>query len=288
MTSVEFQAWLSRVNRPPLVMGVLNVTPDSFSDGGCYAEPEAAAAHARDMAAAGADIIDIGGESTRPGATRVDADEQIRRVIPALRRIGRDFPIVISVDTTRAAVAAAALKAGAGIINDISAGREDPEMFALAARKGVPIILMHMLGQPATMQERPQYGDVVAEVKKFLAGRLAAAVAAGIDEKQVLLDPGIGFGKTTRHNLLLLKGLGELKNLGQPLVLGVSRKRFIGQIVGSSDTQSRLLGSAAAVAWSLANGADVERVHDVGQMRRVVGAISAMRNPDSANFSADS
>jgi dihydropteroate synthase len=265
-------------------MGVLNVTPDSFSDGGRFADPAAAVAHAHQMAAAGADLIDLGGESTRPGSMRIDAAEQIRRVLPVLRQLRDALPAVISIDTTRAEVAQAALDAGAHLVNDISAGRDDPAMLRLVASRGVPVVLMHMQGEPATMQIDPKYRDVVGEVRDFLAQRLAAAAAAGISKTNVLLDPGIGFGKTAEHNLTLLHHLGELAVLGRPLVLGVSRKRFIGRIAGEDDPAGRVFGTAAAVGWCVANGAGIVRVHDVGPMVRVVRIIKAILDPRSANF----
>jgi dihydropteroate synthase len=277
MTPADFDRWLVNPSRPPLVMGVLNVTPDSFSDGGKFASPQAAADYAMEMALAGAEIIDIGGESTRPGAIPVDDDEQIRRVIPVLNGLSRDRPpVVFSIDTTRAAVARAALDAGADIVNDISAGRDDSDMFSLVARRRVPIILMHMLGEPATMQHAPAYDDVTAEVSGFLNERVIAAGIHGIEVERILLDPGIGFGKTVEHNLTLLKRLMELTVLGRPLVVGTSRKSFIARITGESEASNRLFGTAASVAWSVANGAGVVRVHDVEPMAMVVKMIRAI------------
>jgi len=259
-------------------MGILNVTPNSFSDGGLYLQTQAAVTHAQELAAAGADLIDIGGESTHPGAERVNADEQIHRIIPVLEQLRGKLQTAISVDTTLATVAAAALDAGAHIINDISAGREDPKMLALAAARGRPIVLMHMQGDPATMQQAPAYRDVVGEVKEFLLQRLAAAQAAGIAFNRILLDPGIGFGKTTQHNLVLLRGLGELARLGRPLLVGTSRKRFIGLLAGHDDAQSRLWGTAASVAWCVMNGAAIVRVHDVQAMLCVTRVAWAIAN----------
>jgi dihydropteroate synthase len=264
-------------------MGVLNVTPDSFSDGGRYADPAVAAAHASQMAAAGADLIDIGGESTRPGAPRIDAAEQIRRILPVLQLLRDKLLALISVDTTRSAVAQAALDHGAHLINDISAGRDDPQMFALASTRNAPIVLMHMQGDPATMQRAPSYQDVVGEVRDFLRDRLAAAVAAGIEPWRVLLDPGIGFGKTAGHNLTLLHRLRELTLLDHPLVLGTSRKSFIGRIAGEDESSGRLFGTAATVAWCVANGAAVLRVHDVAPMSRVVRVIRAIVSESEEN-----
>ena len=259
-------------------MGVLNVTPDSFSDGGRYFAEGAAIGRAEAMAAEGADIIDIGGESTRPGAERVDPAEQWRRIYPVLegiRRIRHRLPVVLSVDTTSAAVAEAALYTDADIINDISGGRDDPEIFSVVERFEVPVILMHMQGTPATMQVDPTYSDVTAEVAQFLRGRLGGAAAAGVDPGNVLLDPGIGFGKTVEHNLELLRRTRDLAALGRPLVVGTSRKGFIGKVLGSPDADRRF-GTAATVAWAVANGAAVVRVHDVEAMAQVVRMTRAI------------
>lgn len=277
MTDNQFLAWLADPQRRPLVMGILNVTPDSFSDAGAYASPDKAVAAARAMADEGADLIDIGGESTRPGAQRIFADEQIRRVLPVIQKLAGRIGTTLSIDTTRAQVALAALEAGATLINDISGGAEDPEMLPLAARRQAPIVLMHMQGQPATMQVNPQYGDVVREVKEHLASRLAAAQQAGVRPERVLLDPGIGFGKTADHNLTLLRELRQLTELGRPLLLGTSRKGFIGRITGESDAAERIMGTAATVAWCVANGAAIVRAHDVAAMAKVVRVMEAIR-----------
>jgi dihydropteroate synthase len=277
VTPNQFTSWLQDVDRRTLVMGVLNVTPDSFSDGGKYFSPDAAIARAEQLITEGADLLDIGGESTRPGSDPVDDDEQIRRVVPVLTEVARRHPIVISIDTTRAAVARAALDAGAHVVNDISAGRDDSDqMFSLVAHRQVPIVLMHMQGRPKTMQQSPHYEDVTAEVSGFLNDRLITAGIHGVEPTNILLDPGIGFGKTTQHNLELLRRLMELTVLGRPIVIGTSRKRFIGQLTGDEDAQERLLGTAASVAWCVANGAAVVRVHDVAAMRRVVRMIEAI------------
>jgi dihydropteroate synthase len=275
----EFSDWLSDPNRKPLVMGVLNVTPDSFSDGGRFATTDAAVAQAEAMVAAGADVIDVGGESTRPGALPVAANEQIKRVVPVIGRIA-NLPVTISIDTMRAAVAEAALEAGAAIVNDISAGRDDAEMLPLVARRRVPVVLMHMQGTPQTMQDAPSYRDVVAETSGFLRERVAAAQAVGIELSKILLDPGIGFGKKMPHNLELLRRQVELKRLGRPLVIGTSRKKFIGTITGEAEPSGRVMGTAASVAFSVANGADVVRVHDVAEMARVVRMIRAIQVGD--------
>ncbi len=259
-------------------MGVLNVTPDSFSDGGRFATLDAAVGRARQIAAVGGSLIDIGGESTRPGSAPVPAEEQIRRVVPVIRAIRSELPITISIDTTRSAVAAAAMDAGANLVNDISGGRDDPEMLPLVARRGTPVILMHMQGTPATMQVSPAYQDVVGEIKTFLRDRLNSAQTAGIDPADVLLDPGIGFGKSMDHNLQLLRRLNELTEIGRPLVLGTSRKGFIGKITGETDPADRIMGTGATVAWTVANGAAIVRVHDVEPIIRVVRMIEAIRS----------
>lgn len=271
----ELQSWLRDRARLPLVMGILNITPDSFSDGGRFSDPAAATDHAVELVEAGADWIDIGGESTRPGSQRVAADVQIARVAPVMSAVRSRVSVPISIDTTLASVARAALDAGADAVNDISAGRDDAEMFPLVGQRRVPIILTHMQGKPATMQNDPHYEDVMLEVRKFLAERIMAARNAGIDAESLLVDPGIGFGKTLQHNLELLRRLRELVDLGHPIVVGTSRKSFIGKITGETDAH-RPFGSAASVAWALANGAAMVRVHDVGpmsQVTRMVGAI---------------
>ena len=266
---------LSDVANRPVVMGILNLTPDSFSDGGQFQSIGAALQHARQMAAAGAGLIDVGGESTRPGSQPVSEAEQIVRVVPVIRALRSEFPIPISIDTTRAAVASAALDAGASIVNDISAGLDDPGMLAMVAARKVKIILMHMQGTPATMQINPSYHDVVSEVKQFLFDRITYARTLGVNLTDVLVDPGVGFGKSVQHNLQLLNRLKEFDSLGCPLVVGTSRKGFIGSITG--ETGERLLGTAATVAWAAANGAAIVRVHDVLAMHRVVTMIRQIR-----------
>jgi dihydropteroate synthase len=276
MSPADFDHWLTLDPRPPLVMGVLNVTPDSFSDAGKFATADAAILQAEALAEAGADIIDIGGESTRPGSDPVEPTEQIRRVLPVLQSVAHRLPVVFSIDTTSSEVAQTVLDAGATIINDISAGRDDPQILSLAARRRCPIILMHMLGRPKTMQQAPHYDEVTAEVAGFLDERIVAAGIHGVSIDKVLIDPGIGFGKTRDHNLELLKRLRELTVLGRPLVIGTSRKRFIGQITAESEASDRLFGTAATVAWSLANGASIVRVHDVAPIVQVVRMIQAI------------
>jgi dihydropteroate synthase len=262
----------------PAIMGILNVTPDSFSDGGKYFDADAAAAHGLAMARQGAKIIDVGGESTRPGAPIVSEDEQIRRTIPAIRQIARQANVIVSIDTTSSRVAAAAIEAGARMINDISALRFDPAMAALAVRSGAAVVLMHMQGTPATMQLNPTYQDVVGEVKAFLAERIDYAVGAGIDRGAIVVDPGIGFGKTVDHNLLLLNNLRRFHDLNQPILVGSSRKAFIGRVLGESDPANRLFGTAAAAGWCAAAGVQILRVHDVEAMVQVVRLTTAIRD----------
>ena len=265
-------------------MGVLNVTPDSFSDGGRFFDPAAAVAHGEALAAAGAAVIDVGGESTRPGSHPVAADEQIRRVVPVIAALRKKVTSTLSIDTTRSTVAEAALDAGANVVNDIFAGLDDPQMLPLVARRGVPIVLMHMQGRPTTMQVNPTYADVTREVASSLRDRVSAAISAGIAPNQILIDPGIGFGKTVAHNLELLRRLAELKQLGRPLVVGTSRKGFIKKITGEDVASGRPFGTAASVAWAVANGADLLRVHDVGPMSQVVRMIEAIQTGAAADF----
>jgi dihydropteroate synthase len=249
----------------PIVMGVVNVTPDSFSDGGEWLDPAAAIAHGRELIAQGAQILDVGGESTRPGAQPVTAAEELRRVLPVLEGLA-GAGARLSIDTSKAAVAAAALDAGATIVNDVTALRGDRAMAALVAERGCEVCLMHMLGEPRTMQRDPRYGNVVDDVRAFLAARLAVAVEAGIDESRVWLDPGIGFGKTIDHNLELIARLDEIVALGRPVVVGTSRKSFLGRITGR-DAGERVPGTIATNVLALARGARVFRVHDVAQAR---------------------
>ena len=258
----------------PKLMGIVNVTPDSFSDGGLYLDPEAAIAHGEQLVEDGAEILDVGGESTRPGAEPVGVEEELRRVVPVIEGLS-GAGARISVDTSKAAVAAAALDAGAEIVNDVTALRGDPGMAPLCAERAATVVLMHMLGEPRTMQEDPRYDDVVAEVKSFLAARLEAAAVAGIAEERVWLDPGIGFGKTAAHNLELLRRLGELRGLGRPLVVGTSRKSFIGRVDGSP-ADRRLGGTVASSVLAAAEGADVLRVHDVAEMRQALTVAAAV------------
>jgi dihydropteroate synthase len=250
------------LGRRTYVMGILNVTPDSFSDGGRFIEPSAALDHAVAMAGEGADFIDIGAESTRPGARPVTAREQMARLVPVLRAVKKKVRLPVSVDTTSAAVAQAALREGADMVNDVSALAGDPRMSAVVARFGVPCILMHMKGKPRTMQRNPKYRDLMFEITGFLAAALARGEQAGIERTQMLVDPGIGFGKTVAHNLEILRRLGELESLGVPVMVGPSRKRFIGAVLDAGP-EERLEGTIAACVLAAANGANVLRVHDV-------------------------
>ena len=276
VTPTDFDFWLRDADRRPLLMGVLNVTPDSFSDGGRYLDASVAVERARTMIAQGASVIDVGGESTRPGADPVDADEQIRRVVPAIAAI-RGLPCVVSIDTTLAAVARAALDAGATMLNDVSAGRDDLMMLPLAAARGVPIALMHRAGTARTMQRDPAYADVVGEVEAFLLDRARAAISAGVAPHRVVLDVGIGFGKTLAHNLSLLNRHARFASHGHAVLLGTSRKKFLGTLTGVDDAAARVFGTAASVAWGVAHGAGLLRVHDVDEMRQVVAVIDAIR-----------
>jgi dihydropteroate synthase len=255
-------------------MGVVNVTPDSFSDGGLYLDAEAAIQHGHDLVMGGAAILDVGGESTRPGAEEVPAEEELRRVVPVIAGLA-GIDAAISIDTSKARVAEAALDAGATIVNDVTALRGDPGMAALCAEREAPVILMHMVGSPRTMQEDPSYDDVVAEVREFLAARLEVAVGAGIAEERIWLDPGIGFGKTAEHNLELLRRLSELAELGRPLVIGTSRKSFIGRLDGSG-ADERLGGTIASSILAAAEGAEVLRVHDVAEVGQALKVATAV------------
>jgi dihydropteroate synthase len=257
----------------PSVVGVVNVTPDSFSDGGVNLRPEDAVASARRMVSEGAALVDIGGVSTRPGSLGVSPDEELRRVRPVLEAVARELPV--SIDTSRAEVARRALALGAVMVNDVTALRGDPELAGVVADAGAYVCLMHMLGEPRTMQERPRYDDVVSEIASFLEERLAFAVDAGIEEDRVCLDPGIGFGKTVEHNLELLARLGELAALGRPILVGASRKRFLGRLLGDPDALTGpVAASVAAAVVAYERGASLFRVHDV---REHVEALAAAR-----------
>jgi dihydropteroate synthase len=263
------------VERPYTIMGVVNVTPDSFSDGGAFEDEVAAIAHARRLISEGASIVDVGGESTRPGAAPVPAAAELERVLPVVEGIaGLGLPAQISIDTMKLAVAEAALDAGASYVNDVTAFRHEPELAALVADRGVDCCLMHMLGEPRTMQEDPRYDDVVDDIKAFLEERLNAATKAGIDEERIQLDPGIGFGKTLEHNLELLRRLDEFTSLGRPIVIGTSRKTFLGRLTGR-DVTERVYATVATSVIAFERGARVFRVHDVAATADALAVVAA-------------
>ena len=262
----------------PALFGILNVTPDSFSDGGDFLNPEAAARHAEILLEEGADVIDLGGESTRPGSDPVSEEEELRRVVPVVRKLLEVRPgAVVSVDTYRARTAEAALDAGASVVNDVTALRGDPRMAALVADAGCPVVLMHMLGEPKTMQREPRYDDVVGEVRHFLEERVEYGNAAGVAAENVILDPGIGFGKTPDHNLSLLRRLDTIVSLGFPVLLGASRKRFLGTITGAEEAKERVFGTVATTVLGYERGATLFRVHDVRANREALAVARAVR-----------
>lgn len=268
--------WDADVPPPSVrIMGVINVTPDSFSDGGRFVRPADAISHARCLIDEGADILDIGGESTRPGSESVSTDEQIERVFPVIRGIREFWSGPISIDTTSATVAAAAFTAGANWVNDISALRDDPEMIGFVAAHNCTLILMHRLGTPRTMQDAPVYRDVVGEVVAFLRERAEMATAHGVASTKIILDPGIGFGKQVKDNLALVQNLSELKTLGFSILVGLSRKSFLGVLTGSP-VDERLEGSLLGAVWAVRGGASIVRVHDVGATRRALIVASAL------------
>ena len=261
--------------RRTLLMGIVNVTPDSFSDGGQFLDPGQAVEHGRRLAAEGADILDIGGESTRPGAEPVDAATECSRVLPVIEALASEVGIPISIDTSKADVARRALDAGASIVNDVTALRGDAEMAAAVARSEVPVVLMHMQGTPRTMQEDPRYDDLMGEVVGYLRASMAIAADAGVSEDQIIIDPGLGFGKSLAHNLEVLRRLGELRGLGRPILIGPSRKSMIGKVLGLPMGE-RAFGTAAAVAMGIARGAHIVRVHEVAAMRQVARMTDAV------------
>jgi dihydropteroate synthase len=256
-------------------MGVVNVTPDSFSDGGRFLDPGVAIEHGRRLAAEGADLVDVGGESTRPGADPVPVDQELARVLPVVEALAATVDVPVSIDTRRGAVARAAIAEGAWVVNDVTGGR-DPDLLVAAADSGAGLVLMHMLGDPATMQADPRYDDVVAEIRAYLGRRLAAAVEAGVPEERVALDPGLGFGKTLQHNMVLMRDIAAFAELARPVVVGPSRKSFIGAVLDGAPVDERLEGTAGAVAWLAGQGAHVVRVHDVREMVRVVRVVDAI------------
>ncbi len=255
-----------KFNGATRIMGVLNVTPDSFSDGGKYFDKRKAVLRAVRMAGEGAGIIDVGGESTRPGARDISAREEISRVIPVIEILSRKLDIPISIDTRKAEVARLAIEAGAKIINDVSGLKYDPDMAKVAAKSGAELIVMHMKGSPRDMQSSPRYKNLISEIKSALGESIEIALTAGVDKNKIIIDPGIGFGKTTSHNLEILNRLGEFKALGAPICIGVSRKSFIGKILGLDKTESRFAGTIAACVAAIMKGADILRVHDVKEI----------------------
>jgi dihydropteroate synthase len=268
MTTRRIYNWQCRdrtvvLGKRTLVMGILNVTPDSFSDGGHYSDPAAAVDHGLEMAAQGADIIDIGGESTRPGADPVSATEEIRRTVPVIEKLREQSDVLISIDTMKAHAAALALEAGADIINDVSALETDPGMADVAADTQAGVILMHMRGSPQTMQDNPRYENVVREISTYLSGRIHFAVERGVAHNRIAIDPGIGFGKSTEHNLQLLRDLQVLAQCDTPLLVGASRKRFIGSVLDRENPADRRAGSLGAAAWAVMHGVHILRAHDV-------------------------
>ena len=254
----------------PIIMGILNVTPDSFSDGGQYQNVDEAVKHALQMVEEGVDVIDVGGESTRPGSQRVNAGEQLKRVLPVIQSLKKEIPdkVLISIDTTLADVAIASLDAGASILNDISAGRENPGVYELAAQKQCLYILMHMQGAPGNMQDNPAYGDVVEEIRSFLIERAQAAMNAGVKKENIIIDPGIGFGKTKEHNLQLMGNLHRFVDTGFPVLLGTSRKRFMGSICAGATPDQLIGATCATTALGIAAGVKIFRVHDVKENRQ--------------------
>ncbi|MDQ7075951.1 MAG: dihydropteroate synthase [Gammaproteobacteria bacterium] len=260
-----------------VVMGILNVTPDSFSDGGCFIELEAALAQARQMVVEGASIIDIGGESTRPGAQAVSVATELERVIPLIGRLAQELSVPISIDSSKPEVMRAAVEAGAGMVNDVFA-LQAPKALETVAELKVPVCLMHMQGEPRTMQKAPHYEDVVREVADFLNQRVAACLAAGIEAKNILLDPGFGFGKSLQHNLVLLKNVGQLRELGFPLLVGLSRKRMIAAVLKDAPLEARLQGSVAAALMAVVQGAKIVRVHDVKATAEALAICRAVNN----------
>ncbi len=266
----------SEIGKRTILMGILNVTPDSFSDGGRFFDHSAAVQRAVEMVQQGADIIDIGGESTRPGSEPVSASEEIDRVVPVVRSLAESVEVPISIDTSKAEVARAALEGGASIVNDITAATLDPDMAPLIAEKRCPAVLMHMRGTPRDMQTQTSYADLMGEICAFLRDRISAMVDAGAEEKALIIDPGIGFAKTVEQNLEIIRRLQELKSIGRPVLIGTSRKSTIGKVLGDLAVEERLEGTAATVALSISGGADIIRVHDVKEMARVARMTDAV------------
>jgi dihydropteroate synthase len=272
-------AALEGLGERPLIMGVLNITTDSFSDGGRFMDPEKALDQAYCMAESGADILDIGGESSRPGAESIPADEEIKRVVPVIKKAAKKIKIPISVDTVKSEVAERAFDAGASILNDISAMRMDENMAALVAGNNAYVILMHMRGTPADMQENTEYDDIIGEIYEFLNNSALKAIEKGISRDKIIVDPGIGFGKSAEGNFIILKNLDKFLELGYPVMVGASRKSFIGKAL-AVDTDQRLEGSIAAACYAVMNGADIVRVHDVIETRRAITIIEKISAAD--------
>ena len=268
--------WRQRFEDKPLIMGILNVTPDSFYDGGKFYPPDVAVAHALRLADEGADIIDVGGESTRPYSDVTPVEEELRRVIPVIKGIMARSTLFLSIDTYKAAVAKAAVDAGAGMINDVSGLTFDPAMGDVAARSGVPVVIMHIKGVPKEMQVSPQYGDLIRDIREFFVDRVEFAKQSGIAGENIILDPGIGFGKRLHDNLMIIKELRQFKELGYPILIGTSMKAFIGKLAGSPEPEERVEGTLASLALSLWNGADIIRVHDVKKARKVATLVHAV------------
>jgi len=274
---IKFHSFTLDFSKKTYIMGILNITTDSFYDGGKYISVDKAVKHALKMADEGADIIDIGGESTRPGAEPISVDEELKRVIPVIENLSKKLSIPISIDTYKAKVAEEAINAGATIINDISGLRFDPLMPEVASKYKVPIIVMHIKGTPKDMQKNPQYDALIPEITEYLRGSIVLAKQAGVDENMIIIDPGIGFGKLLEHNLQIIKNLREFTQLGKPILIGVSRKSFIGKILNDEPPSERLEGTASSVAISVINGANIVRVHDVGFMSKVVKVADAIK-----------
>jgi len=277
MKRIYFKNQVLELNGVPRIMGILNVTPDSFYDGGRYSDRSRAREQALRMAEEGADILDIGGESTRPGAEMVSPEEEIQRVVPLIESLAGKISIPISIDTYKAKVARASLAAGAQMVNDISGLTFDPELVSVAAESGVPVVLMHTLGRPQVMQENPVYRDLIREIKESLAGAIQKAERGGVRPENIIVDPGIGFGKTVEHNLEIIKRLADFQDLGKPVMIGPSRKSFLGRIL-DEPAGERLEGTLAAVAIAAWNGAEIIRVHDVRETRKVVRIVTAIKS----------
>ena len=277
---LEFKNWAFDLQKRTLIMGILNVTPDSFSDGGLYLDKEAAIQRALAMSSEGADIIDIGGLSTRPGSEEIPIEEELKRVVPVIEALRGRLSIPISIDTYRAEVAEQALRAGADIVNDISGLRFDPKMKEVVSRYKAPIVIMHIKGTPRDMQKDPRYQNLIAEITDYLKEGIKIAKQSGIPEERIIIDPGIGFGKTLEHNLEIIRNLSSFKSLGRPILIGVSRKSFIGKILDDAPPSERLEGTLSAISISVFNGANIVRVHDVKEASKAVRIAHALRGGD--------